>query len=53
VTLEKQHAVKRNLAEDYNPDLIFTSGHIQKNQLEKVKSLKNIPIDVFGVQVVF
>lgn len=44
---EKQHAVKRPLAYAYNPDRIFTSGPIQKNQLEKSKVLK-IPINILG-----
>lgn len=44
---EKQHAVKRPLSYAYNPDRIFTSGPIQKNQLEKSKVLK-IPIDTLG-----
>jgi hypothetical protein len=43
-----QHAVKRNLSEEYNPDMIFTSGDIQKRQLEKTGEILNIPIHVLG-----
>lgn len=45
---QKQHAIRRSLAKDYNPYKIFTSGHVQKNQLERTESLKNIPIEVLG-----
>ena len=45
---EKQHAVKRNLDKQYNPDVILTSGDVQKKQLEKYGLLKNIQIDVLG-----
>ena len=47
---QRQHAVKRKLAEDYNPDIIFTSGHVQKSQMEGTESLKNIPINVLGTK---
>ena len=43
-----QHAVKRCLAKEYNPDKIFTSGYIQKNQLDKSESLNNVPIEILG-----
>jgi len=49
----KQHAVKRKLAEDYNPDIIFTSGHVQKSQMEGKESLKNIPINVLGTKRIY
>jgi len=45
---QKQHAVKRSLNKNYNPDIIFTSGYVQKNQLDRTESLKNIPIEVLG-----
>jgi hypothetical protein len=50
---QKQHAVKRSLAKDYNPDIIFTSGYTQKSQLERTKSLKNITIEVLGTSRCF
>ncbi len=43
-----QHALKRPLAKNYNPDYTLTSGAIQKKQLERTHSLKNISIDVLG-----
>jgi hypothetical protein len=43
-----QHAIKRKLANRYNPDLIMTSGLIGKKQLEDTSSLTGIPISVLG-----
>jgi len=45
---ENQHAVKRSLAKQYNPDIILISGHAQKQQLEKYGLLKSIKIDILG-----
>ena len=45
---EKQHAVKRNLAAQYNPDVILNSGYTQKMQFKKYGLLKNIQIEVLG-----
>jgi len=45
---EKQHAVKRNLDKQYNPDVILNSGFTQKNQLQNYGLLNNIKIDVLG-----
>jgi hypothetical protein len=45
---KNQHAVKRSLARQYNPDMIFTSGYVQKKQLEEAELLHNIPIQVLG-----
>jgi len=50
---QKQHAVKRSLAKVYNPDIVFTSGSVQKNQLERTESLKNITIEVLGTSRCF
>ena len=44
---QRQHAVKRNLGKDYNPDMIFTSGPIQKKQLDSSLP-KKIPVNVLG-----
>lgn len=45
---KKQHAVKRNLASQYNPDYILNSGNTQKKQFEKYGLLKNIEMNVLG-----
>ena len=45
---ENQHAIKRSLAKQFNPDVILVSGPTQKKQLEKYGLLKNIQIDVLG-----
>lgn len=43
-----QHAIRRNLASIYNPDIIFTSGKIGKNQLENSPKLNEVKIDILG-----
>jgi hypothetical protein len=43
-----QHAIRRNLANEYNPDHIQTAGLISKRQLEHAPSLEGIPISVLG-----
>ena len=43
-----QHAIRRNLASIYNPDIIFTSGEIGKNQLEISRTLNGVKIDILG-----
>ena len=43
-----QHAIRRNLASIYNPDIIFTSGEIGKNQLENSRTLNGVKIDILG-----
>lgn len=45
---KNQHAIKRSLSKQYNPDIILVSGRAQKKQLEKNASLKNIQIAVLG-----
>jgi hypothetical protein len=45
---KEQHSIRRNLQNKYNPDLILTSGHIGKNQLEKTSKLSNISIKILG-----
>lgn len=43
-----QHAIRRNLARQYNPDLIFTAGTVAKRKLEKSPCLNNTMIAVLG-----
>lgn len=43
-----QHAIRRNLASDFNPDFIFTSGEIGKYQLLNSPQLNGVKIDVLG-----
>jgi hypothetical protein len=45
---KEQYAIRRNLQKKYNPDLILTSGHLGKNQLEKSSQLSNIDIKILG-----
>ncbi|SVC24703.1 uncharacterized protein METZ01_LOCUS277557, partial [marine metagenome] len=43
-----QHAIRRNLAREYNPDQILTAGSISKAQLEVATDLNRTPIIVLG-----
>jgi hypothetical protein len=43
-----QHAIRRNLAREYNPDHILTAGTVSKAQLERAPGLDGIPITVLG-----
>lgn len=43
-----QHAIRRNLANKYNPDQILTAGIISKMQLEHAPNLEGIPVSVLG-----
>jgi len=43
-----QHALRRNLSREYNPDQIVTAGLAGKKQLEASPRLQNIPITVLG-----
>lgn len=43
-----QHALKRNLAEPFNPDHIFTAGRVTKEMLEKAPELQGIGVSVLG-----
>jgi len=43
-----QHAIRRNLAPEYNPDLILTAGYIGKAELEAACGLNGIPVSVLG-----
>jgi len=43
-----QHALRRNLSSEYNPDQIVTAGLVGKKQLEASPKLQKIPISVLG-----
>jgi hypothetical protein len=43
-----QHAIRRNLAREYNPDRIVTAGTVSKGHLDKAKGLNGIPTSVLG-----
>ena len=43
-----QHALRRNLSSEYNPDQIVTAGIAGKKQLEGSPRLEKIPIRVLG-----
>lgn len=43
-----QHAVRRNLGDEYNPDHILTAGDVSRIQLESAPGLKGIPVSVLG-----
>ena len=43
-----QHAIRRKLAREYNPDRILTAGTVSKAQLERAPGLNGIPISVLG-----
>ena len=43
-----QHAIRRNLSPQFNPDHILTAGIVSKTQLDSVPGLKGIPISVLG-----
>ena len=43
-----QHAIRRNLAREYNPDQILTAGTVGKGQLERAPGLNVIQISVLG-----
>jgi hypothetical protein len=48
-----QHAIRRNLAPEYNPDLILTAGTVGKELLERAPGLNGIPISVLGSNRIF
>ena len=43
-----QHAIRRNLAREYNPDVILTAGMLGKIQLENSPSLNETSISLLG-----
>jgi len=43
-----QHAIRRNLEQEYNPDQIMTAGAVSKAQLGSAPGLNGIPISVLG-----
>jgi len=43
-----QHAIRRNLSSEYNPDHILTAGTVAKGQLDNAKGLNGLPTSVLG-----
>lgn len=43
-----QHAIRRNLAGKFNPDVILAAGPVSKSQFEKSPLIKNIPVHILG-----
>jgi len=43
-----QHAVRRNLEQKYNPDIILTSGRVSATQLRSLEQLDKVGISVIG-----
>lgn len=43
-----QHAIRRSLASEYNPDHILTAGAVSKEQLEHTSGLSGISISILG-----
>lgn len=43
-----QHAIRRNLSSEYNPDHILAAGTISKTHLERAPGLDGIPVSVLG-----
>lgn len=43
-----QHAIKRRLATEYNPDQVLTAGRVAKAQLDREPDLAGISISVLG-----
>ena len=50
---QRQHAIRRNLAVQYNPDLILTAGEVGKEQLKHFLQNSKIPVSVLGSPRVF
>lgn len=45
---QRQHAIRRNLAVEYNPDVILTSGEAGCAELRTAPRLDALPIEVLG-----
>ena len=43
-----QHAIRRNLGPEYNPDHILTAGELGKHQLDAAPALHGLPVTVLG-----
>ena len=43
-----QHAIRRNLGRQYNPDVILTSGRVSATQLKSIDELHKVQISVIG-----
>jgi hypothetical protein len=48
VLFYRQHSIKRELSQNYNPDLLLTSGEVAKSQLKK--SDDSVPVEVLGTR---
>ena len=48
-----QHAIRRNLAREYNPDQIFTAGMVGKKQLQRAPGLNGSLVSVLGSNRIF
>jgi len=44
----RQHALRRNLAREYNPDQILTAGTVGKAQLERAPGMRGILVSLLG-----
>ncbi len=45
---KRQHAIRRNLASEYNPDMILTAGKVGCSQLKDAPGLVGIPVSIMG-----
>jgi len=43
-----QHSIRRNLDQQYNPDIILTSGRVSATQLQSLNELDKVRISVIG-----
>lgn len=48
VLFRLQHAIRRNLQREYNPDHILTAGPAGKGQLDQVPGLEGVSVSVLG-----
>ena len=48
ILFPKQHALKRSLGEDYDPDIILTTGSTPKSELEKSHNYKDVKVYSVG-----
>jgi len=48
VLFQRQHALKRRLGPEFDPDIILTAGSATRDQLAQAPGLKEIPVAVLG-----
>jgi hypothetical protein len=48
ISLRRQHALKRSLRPEYNPDAILTAGYVTRDQFARAPGLAGIPVAVLG-----